>query len=197
MVPPAQRLSSAAMSEITLHLIDAARDGDTRALTELYARHEGRLLAFIRATMSSAVAMRLQPEDVLQETLLESARKLDDFEDQGRGSFYRWLVGIARNKLKEAARAGRARKRSLEQPYDGTLPGAATSPSAHAAAGERDEGLHLVLAELPERQGEAVRLRYLEGRSTAEVAEQLGCSEGAVKSLVSRGLAELGRRLEG
>jgi RNA polymerase sigma-70 factor (ECF subfamily) len=58
----------------------------------------------------------------------------------------------------------------------------------------RAEGaVHLAeaLARLPERQAEAVRLRYLEGMSLAETADRLACTEAAVKALVARGLSAL------
>ncbi|MCB9896696.1 MAG: sigma-70 family RNA polymerase sigma factor [Planctomycetes bacterium] len=179
----------------TMHLVESARDGDRQALSSLYARHEGRLLAAIRARMSAEVRAHLLPEDVLQETLLESTRRLDAFVPDGPSSFYRWLVGIARNKLREAARAGRAQKRARERPLDEPPLASWTSPSAHAVRAEKKAHLEDALAALPERQAEAVRLRWLEGLTTSEAAEQLGCTESALKSLVSRGMEELARRL--
>ncbi len=175
----------------TQHLVEAARDGDRGALDELVARHQGRLLAFLRAAMSPALAARVAPEDVLQESLLACARRLDSYEDRGPTSFYRWLVGIARFKVAEARRAQAAGKRAAEEPLESSVPGAGTSPSMHAARAEGGAALHDALAALPDRQGEAVRLRYLEGLSVAETAARLGTSDAAVKALVGRGLTAL------
>jgi RNA polymerase sigma-70 factor (ECF subfamily) len=177
----------------TQHLVEAARGGDREALDELFVRHQGRLLNYLRASVEPALAARVAPEDVLQETLLESARKLDAFEDRGPTSFYRWLVGIARFKLSEARRAQKARKRSLalEEPLDDSPAGAVTSPSGRAMRAEDGAALHRALHELSGQQGEAVRLRYLEGLSLAETAERLEISTSAVKALVSRGMASL------
>ena len=178
----------------TSRLIAAARDGERPALDDLYARHQGRLLNFLRATMAGGSAQGFSAEDVLQETLLEATRKIAAFEPRGRASFYRWLVGIGRFKLTEAARAQRAKKRAtspLEEPVADTQ----TSPSGHMMRGERRDGLLQALADLPDRQADAVRLRYLEGLSGAEVAARLDCSESAVKALVSRGMADLATRL--
>ena len=176
----------------TSRLIAAARDGDRLALDDLYARHQGRLLSFLRASMAGGQSF--SAEDVLQETLLESTRKIAAFEPRGRASFYRWLVAIARFKLTEAARAQGAKKRA-RAPLDEDVAGSQTSPSGHMMRGERRDGLLQALAELPDRQADAVRLRYLEGQSVGEVAGQLDCSESAVKALVSRGMAELASRL--
>jgi len=165
------------------------------ALNALCTRHSGRLLASIRVRLPTAVSLRVGAEDILQETLLEAARKIDAFEPQGSGSFYRWLVGIARFKISEAQRAGRAGKRAFEVPLDSDLAGTQTSPSVGVARAERGDRVSAALDRLPERQAEAVRLRYLEGATLAETAAALQCTESAVKALVTRGLAELARQL--
>ena len=106
-VTGARGVQSPAMSETTA-LVLCARDGDRASLDALCARHQGRLLALIRLHLSPELAARLAPEDLLQETLLEAARKVGGFEPQGPAAFYRWLVGIARFKIAEAERARRA-----------------------------------------------------------------------------------------
>lgn len=178
----------------TTRLVDAACAGNRDALEVLYARHAGRLVAFIRSRMSDELAQRVSPEDVAQETLLESSRKIDAFVPEGGSSFYRWLVGIARNKVLEANRARLARKRS-EGPLEIDLAHSQTSPSGRAMRAEHALQLHQALTSLPERQAEAVRCRYLEGLSLAETAQRLECTEPAVKALVSRGLADLAGRV--
>jgi len=182
----------------TSHLLRAAQLGDGRALDDLYARHAGRLLGFIRVAMTGDVARRVAAEDILQETLLESARKLDDFEPRGPSSFYRWLVEIARYKLAEARRAGRALKRANERPLpvdEIGLPGVTSTPSRHAVAREQVEQLAAGLEQIGGRRAEAIRLRYLEGLSVAETAAAMDSSESAVKSLVARGLGDLADQL--
>jgi RNA polymerase sigma factor (sigma-70 family) len=47
------------------------------------------------------------------------------------------------------------------------------------------------LAALPERQREALVLRYFLGHLEREVAEAMGCPVGTVKSLIHRGLARM------
>jgi len=146
--------------------------------------------------MPHGLSLRIGAEDIVQETLLEAVRKVDGFVPSGApGSFYRWLVGIARFKLREAARAQKAAKRAHERPLSGPVAASQTSPSGRALAGERAEGLAQALACLPERQALAVRLRWLDGLSVSETAKQLECTESAVKSLVCRGMADLAARL--
>lgn len=52
------------------------------------------------------------------------------------------------------------------------------------------------LDEFPLRQREAIRMFYLDGRSMAEVAAALACSEDTAKMLVSRGMQALRRMRE-
>ncbi|MBI1851542.1 MAG: sigma-70 family RNA polymerase sigma factor [Planctomycetes bacterium] len=179
----------------TQRLIESARAGDRAAVDSLYARHQGRLLAFIRMQMSPALARSVAPEDVLQETHLESARKIGEFEPRGPASFYRWLVEIARFKISEAERAQRARKRSLESPLEDDLHASQTSPSGRAMRSECALLVRDAIAALPDGQADAVRLRYLEGLTIAETSQRLARSEAAVKALVSRGLEALARRI--
>ena len=175
----------------TGRLLREAQGGNRGSLDALYARHRGRLLGFVRSRMSPGLLGTVSPEDVLQETLLESARKLDSFEDRGPASFYRWLVEIARFKILEADRARKTRKRSAVEPMEAEPTSRDTSPSGRAVKRERADLLRDALASLPGEQGEALRLRYLEGLTVAETAARLAKSDAAVKALVSRGLAAM------
>ena len=178
----------------TLRLLQEARGGSSDAFDALYARHRGRLLAFAASRLPAAAAHSVAPEDIVQETHLESARKIDSFEPQGPAAFYRWLVGIARFKITEATRAGQAKKRAMVKPLSVEPAAAQTSPSGAAMRSERATRLARALDSLPDAQAEAVRLRYLEGCTLSETAERLERSVAAVKALVSRGLGELAAR---
>jgi RNA polymerase sigma-70 factor (ECF subfamily) len=181
----------------TERLLRAAREGDRASLDALLDRHRGRLHAFLRARMDPALARAVPPEDVLQETLIEAARKVAAFEDRGPASFYRWLVAIARFKAAEADRARRALKRAAVGPLEDDPPGRGTSPSEGALRHERAERLRGALEAIPPDQAEAVRLRYLEGLSVAETADRMARSEASVKALVSRGLDALAGKVSG
>lgn len=87
---------------------------------------------------------------------------------------------------------GRRRSWHGEVPHD-RLPEAPTA-SAYDAVDDADL-LRRALRALAPRQRAAVVLRHYEGRSEAETAQLLGCSAGTVKSLTSRGLANLRSQL--
>ena len=70
-------------------------------------------------------------------------------------------------------------------------------PSAESAAllAEDRRRVLRALSRLPERQREALVLRYYQRLSEAEIAEAMGISRGTVKSTLSRGLHALGGKL--
>jgi RNA polymerase sigma-70 factor (ECF subfamily) len=88
------------------------------------------------------------------------------------------------------------RKADLEEPLDGEPHLAMeSSPSQRVLAGEQAVLLAQSLEELPADQREAVRLRFLEGCSLAEIAERLSRSREAAAGLLKRGLFQLRSRL--
>jgi len=177
---------------VTQALVADARRGDRAALDALFARHQRRLLALIRVLIDPAPAAHVAPDDVLQETLIEAARKIATFEDRGGASFYRWLVAIARFKVAEARRAGR---RSAVAPFDAEPAAGDTAPALRVERDERAARLREALDRIAPEQAAAVRLRYLEGFTVEETAERMGKTAAAVKSLVSRGLDALSSRV--
>lgn len=176
-------------------LLQAARSGDEAALDDLLARHLGRLVRFVQASMSAGLAGTVTAEDIVQEAAIVAARRFPEFEDRGPGAFYGWLVSIARFKLSEAERARHAEKRSRVQFGEVERPAGSTSPSLHAMRSEDGVRLRAALAEIRPDQAQAVRLRYLEGLSVAETSARLDRSGDAVKALVARGLEALAQHL--
>jgi RNA polymerase sigma-70 factor, ECF subfamily len=74
---------------------------------------------------------------------------------------------------------------------DGLLTASSTSPSAQTVKNEQIAQLSRALAGLADDQRMAVEPHYLDGRSVAAIAEQLGRTERSVAGLVRRGLKRL------
>jgi RNA polymerase sigma-70 factor (ECF subfamily) len=73
-------------------------------------------------------------------------------------------------------------------------------PETEAADQEEAQDRAKVFAlvrELPEDQRKVLELRFVEEKSTREVAEAMGRSEGAIKQLQFRGLENLRARIAG
>jgi RNA polymerase sigma-70 factor (sigma-E family) len=89
------------------------------------------------------------------------------------------------------------RRRKVKDRYDARRTVAPTVVTPESAALGRDDHDRLVAAvrRLPDRQREAVALRYYLDLSEADIAATMGVSTGSVKSHLHRGLASLARDL--
>ena len=81
------------------------------------------------------------------------------------------------------------------RPQGGRLDGA-PGPEAAAEAAEQSDRLHATLAGLPDRQREAILLRFFEELSVEETAAAMACAPGTVKATVHQALRSLRQRLE-
>ena len=79
----------------------------------------------------------------------------------------------------------------LPDPIAGAVDTAARDPSEQVAQADAMSALEKALSALPLRQREAFMLRILEGLDVAETAQSMGCSEGSVKTHLSRAMHSL------
>jgi RNA polymerase sigma factor (sigma-70 family) len=88
----------------------------------------------------------------------------------------------------------RAQARDRRRPVP-ALPGSAASAEHDVLLGEEHREVLAALRELPDRQREALVLRYFLDLPESEIARSMGISQGTVKSTTSRALAALARLL--
>lgn len=127
-------------------------------------------------------------EDILQQALLALVYHRDSIRDPEA-----WLLGTLRNK---ALLYWRATRRRLYEAVDSTvleLMGQPLAPAQEEADLKRDLANALEL--LPERCRSILSLRYRHGYNPAEMARQLGYSQGSISKITTRCLAALTRRL--
>ena len=161
-----------------------------------------RLLA--RLQLPALLRAKLDPSDVVQQTLLEACRAVRDGRGPAPAARGAWLRQILARQIAHAARdhaAGRrdaGRERSLEQALDESsaclaswLADDGPSPGEAADRNERAVRLARAMEALPGPQGEALVLHYWQGCTVAEVAERLGRTPAAVAGLLQRGLRNL------
>lgn len=161
--------------------MDAYADGDDAAFRELYACVAPALWGFV----SSRVSGRAAAEDVMQQTLLQMHRARGRFR---RGSnVYPWMFTIAARLIID----GHRRRRPQVDVDAERLTDGGARPDELVAAAELERHLGARLAALPDRQRRALVLARDEGLSLHEVAQVLGTTVSAVKSLIHRALAEL------
>lgn len=157
---------------------DAVLRGDATAWRRWYDAHFDRLAAYARWRCGG---LRDLADDVIQETWLTAVRRLARF-DPDRGAFFDWLCGIAANAARNAVRARRrysAKVRALVPADDAPAPEA----PADSASAER---VAAALAELPDHYERALRAKYLDGETVAEIAARTGESAKAVESQLTR-----------
>jgi RNA polymerase sigma-70 factor (ECF subfamily) len=163
-------------------LIEAAQR-DLARFADLYDIYFDRIYAYV----AHRVGRREETEDLVSEVFHKALANLRRFEWQG-APFSAWLYRIAANEIADRSeRLGR--ERAIEAP-----------PEAEEADQEEAQDRSKVFAfvrELPEDQRRVLELRFMEEKSTREVAEVLGRSEGAIKQLQFRGLERLRARIGG
>jgi RNA polymerase sigma-70 factor (ECF subfamily) len=152
---------------------------------------------------------RVDPSDVVQQTLMEAYEKRDQFRGQTSGAQAAWLRQIlARNvadSLRAQARLKRdvSRVRSLEAELDQSsarlgLWLANDQPTPSEAAQHHEQAILLAsaLARLPENQREALILHYMQGRTLEEIGAQFVRTKSSIAGLLKRGLKQLRAELE-
>ncbi len=159
--------------------------GDAGAFHQIVRATSPRLVRLAARILGSEE----EAEDVVQEAYVKAFRSLAEGRFDQRSALETWLYRIVSNGAIDALRS-RAR-RPLPTEHLPEVPwGGAGSPEAHVALRELDDWL----ADLPAEQRAALVLKAVEGRETAEIAEILGCSEGAVEQKLVRARATLRKR---
>jgi RNA polymerase sigma-70 factor (ECF subfamily) len=207
-------MGSAVMSEsdATADLLQRAAQGDQPALQELLEQHRPRLQRMVRLRLSRRLQGRIDEEDVLQEALIEAARKLPEYFQNPAAPFYLWLRQLVLLKLAELHRhhlGTQMRDADREVSiYCGALPeadsvslaahllGTLTSPSQAAIKAERRLRLQEVLNSMEPLDREVLALRHLEQLSNAETAGVLGLTPSGATARHMRALKRLRTILE-
>jgi len=168
-------------------LVKRAKRGDQTAFAEIYTRHHDAVYAYLYYRVNDVQVA----EDLTGEVFLRLVSKIGRFSYRGR-PLLAWLYTIARNLLidhqRKKAQLGRV---DLEEEWATPAPG----PPEVAERGLTRDCLVRSLRHLTEDQQRVILHKLLEGRTNREVADLLGKTEGAVKSLQHRALASLRRAI--
>jgi RNA polymerase sigma-70 factor (ECF subfamily) len=172
-------------------LLDAASKGDGAAFGIFYERHLAAVVAYVRGRTASAEAAADLTAEVFAAALLACSRYRP-----GEAPALAWLLGIARNKLRETARRERVSANARRQLGLWEIP-FAEDDSAQLEALAREGSMVLShLDQLPEDQRVAVWRRIIEEKNYEGLAHEFGCSQELVRQRVSRGLRSLPARLQ-
>src|SRR5262245_19259761 len=162
-----------------------------------FEQYRSYLYLLARSHIGSRFQARLDPSDLVQQSLLDAHQKQTQLRGRSEGERLAWLKQILANNLADAVRGltrvkcDITRERSLDEQVgdsfsrvDGWLAAAQSSPSQQAARAEELLAMANALTGLPDAQREAIVLHHLQGLPLAEVARQLDKSPNAVAGLL-------------
>jgi len=167
--------------------IEAAQRGERAAQAQLLSALQD---VWFRFCLSQLRGDRERAADATQETALRFLRQLPSF--RGESQLQTWSLSIALNVVREMRRARGAE--SLDSAQEAV---AATPRDARLLEDEDDRALmKQTLASLPDRQREALTLRFFEELSVEETATIMKCATGTVKATVHQALRALREKLK-
>jgi RNA polymerase sigma-70 factor (ECF subfamily) len=168
-------------------LVARAKQGERAAVAEIYERHHQAVYRYIYYRVGDTTTA----EDLTGMVFVRVVEHIDRFVYRGR-PLLTWLYTIARNVVVDHhRRTGGA----VVVPLDERLVTGEGDVERAAELALTQERLAVGLSHLTEDQRQVILLKFIEARSNKEVAETLGKTIGAVKSLQHRALAALHRIL--
>jgi RNA polymerase sigma-70 factor, ECF subfamily len=169
-------------------LVQAAKAGDATAFGELYERYRDAIYRFCLARTGTSH----DAEDLTSDVFVKALNSIDRYQDRGL-PFAAFLYRIARN-------AAIDRSRTLKQPLsvDGLLqePASKQNVELEALFAVEKSILMDALTKLKSEHRDVVVMRFIEGYSALEVAQLLGKTEGAIRTLQHRALERLRKEFD-
>lgn len=179
----------------------AVREDDSAAFERLVSQYQRRLLTVLQHWLGNHDLA----EDLVQEVFLRVFRARKNYEPTAR--FSTWIFTIAHNVARNARRTlARRREVHMQQQTTESQELATLEELAKAASGmmptrqldkrEMSDVVNMAIGLLNERQRMAVLLCKFEGMSYVDIADTMGMTPSAVKSLLSRARGNLRDALE-
>lgn len=169
-------------------LIQRASQRDPDAFGELYALYLDRIFKYVFYKVGNTT----EAEDLTEHVFLKAWEAIDKYNPRGY-PFSAWLYRIAHNTVIDYYRGER---KSVPLDDQVTLADKGLGPEEMVERKQEVERLRRALAQLPDEQRQVIILRFIQGRSHAEVAAIMGKGEGACRVLQCRALKALQRILE-
>ena len=175
---------------------------------EIVAKYEPYLRMLSRSKMRRAYQAKLGASDLVQQAMVQAIQAFDQFRGETEEELMAWLRQILVRHLCHVDRDLHRDKRDIRREHSmeqqlaassmrirNLLAGDGPTPSQNMMLGEHILQLAQAIDRLPESQGEAIRLHYIEGMKLSEVAEAIGKTTGSVAGLMHRGMKTLRSQL--
>lgn len=192
--------SDADSDAVNRQLLARACAGDREALGELLENNRDYLRNLADRLLDDRMGRRIDASDVVQQTCLSVHKQIGEFVGQDAAQFAAWLRQIHERNIRNAVRdqlhtEKRAISREERLPDGDAHAIRQTTPSQHVVRREESAKLAKAIGQLVEDEGEALRRRYLEGQSVAEIAAAMGLSKDALARLFKRAMKNVKRHL--
>jgi RNA polymerase sigma-70 factor (ECF subfamily) len=156
----------------TVELVARAQQGDRAALERLFDRHRAPLRRWARGRLPRWARNLSDTDDLVQEALVQTFKRIDDFEARGAGALQAYLRQALLNRLRDELR------RRAREPHRGELdeasPDPSLSPLARAIDAETRARYERALGRLTVDEREAIIARVEMGYTYEELAVSLG-----------------------
>ena len=168
-------------------LIKKCQRGDRQAFDALIRLYYDYVSGFLLKTTADETLS----EDLTQETFLKMIRNIEKFDPGGSAAFGTWLITIAKNCYIDHLRRSHIYLEDIE-----TLP----IEDARNMAEEVERKLEYeqvlkAMETLPPEQALAIRLKYVEDMTLAQIAERFGVQPKTIKSRIHDGTVKLRKKL--
>lgn len=159
-------------------LVRRLAEGDAEALSDLYDRFSGVLLALIQRVVGGAG----DAEEVLQEVFIQVWNQADRY-DRSRSSVSNWLSLITRSRSIDRLRKIQVKGRTAQAAFaEDTRTDASPEGARNVFSLERRKRVREALRELPDAQRRVIELAFFGGMSQSEIAGDTGIPLGTVKT---------------
>jgi RNA polymerase sigma-70 factor (ECF subfamily) len=187
-------------------LLARVRQGEPQALDELLGRHQAYLHKVIEMRFDWKLRTRVDPADVVQQTMLEVVRRMPDYLAREPMPFRLWLRKTAQQCLVTVRRhhvevGHRAVDREMALPDRSSfqlaqrLLAGSLTPGRKVVKQEMVRRVRQAMAQLPEAEREIILLRNFEELSNTEVAAILEIEPATASKRYGRALLRLHRIL--
>ncbi len=198
--------SSAEHGSVLLRLLERSRKGDAQARDELFERCRQYVQLMARAQVETWMRTKVDASDLVQQTLLEAHRGLDDFRGETEAEWLAWLRQIlSHNAYDFIRRFKQTEKRRVQREIslDGERAGHSGSfrmevvdpgqetPSQLLSQQEREIELANAIGKLAPDHQEVIILRNLQRLGFDEVAQRMNRSRPAAQMLWMRAIKKL------
>lgn len=168
-------------------LIYSCQKGNKQAFDKLIREFYPYVNKFLLKTTGKADLC----EDLTQETFLKMIRNIEKFDIDGSAGFGTWLITIAKNCYVDYLR----REKHITVDLEDLELADQHSLESDVITKMEYQNIIKLINTLPAEQGIAIKLKYIENLTLAEIADYFGTKEKTIKSRIHDGTVKLRKLL--